>query len=222
MLIFSGKQVILYKVTKGKCAMYVYIIGAVIAYLIGGISPSYIIASLKKKDIRSNGSGNLGASNTTILLGWKWGVLVGVIDILKAFIPITVAKYVFSDLTYLPYVIAVCVVLGHIFPIYLKFKGGKGTATYFGSMLGISFIAFAVIGLLFLIVTFATDYIVVGTYTVICLFPIYLLIFSSVIAMGILLVASFTVAFKHRENIKRIIRKEEIGLRAAFSGKHKL
>jgi len=202
--------------------MYVYVIGALIAYLIGGISPSYIIASIKKKDIRANGSGNLGASNTTILLGWKWGVFVGVVDILKACIPVTIAKYAFADMPLLAFIVALCAILGHIFPFYLKFKGGKGTATYFGSILGLSPIAFCAIGLLFLIVTYATDYIVVGTYTVIILFPIYLLIFVSGIAMGILLVASFVVAFKHRANIVRIIRKEEIGLRAAFSGKHRL
>ena len=202
--------------------MYTYILGAIIAYLIGGISPSYIIASAKKKDIREHGSGNLGASNTTILFGWKWGVFVGLVDILKAFIPITIAKYAFSGYELLPYVVAVSVVVGHIFPIYLKFKGGKGTATFFGSMLGLSLIAFVVIGLIFLIVTFTTDYIVIGTYTVICLFPIYLFFWGSAICMGIMLIASLLVAFKHRKNVVRIVKKEEIGLRAAFSGKHKL
>lgn len=202
--------------------MYAYIIGALIAYLLGGISPSYIIAKAKNKDIRSNGSGNLGASNTVILLGAKWGVLVGIIDILKAFIPITIAKYCFTDYALLPYIVACFAILGHIFPFYLKFKGGKGTATYFGSMLGLHPLAFVVIGLIFLIVTFATDYIVIGTYTVICLFPIYLFIFAGVISMGILLVGSAVVAFKHRGNIVKIIKKEEIGLRSAFSGKHKL
>ena len=202
--------------------MYAYIIGALIAYLLGGISPSYIIAKAKNKDIRSHGSGNLGASNTVILLGAKWGVLVGVIDILKAFIPITIAKYCFTDYALLPYIVACFAILGHIFPFYLKFKGGKGTATYFGSMLGLHPLAFVVIGLIFLIVTFATDYIVIGTYTVICLFPIYLFIFAGVIPMGVMLVGSAVVAFKHRGNIVKIIKKEEIGLRSAFSGKHKL
>ena len=202
--------------------MYAYIIGAIIAYLLGGISPSYIIAKVKNKDIRSHGSGNLGASNTVILLGAKWGVLVGVIDILKAFIPVTIAKYCFPEYVWLPYVVACCAILGHVFPFYLKFKGGKGTATYFGSMLGLHPIAFVVIGLIFLIVTFSTDYIVIGTYTVISRFPLYLLIFLSVIPTSIMLIGSTVVAVKHRGNIVKIINKEEIGLRAAFSGKHKL
>ncbi len=203
-------------------SMYIYIIGALIGYLLGGISPSYIIASLKKKDIREHGSGNLGASNTTILLGWKWGVLVGVIDILKACIPTVIARLLFGELVMLPYIVAVSAIMGHVFPFYLKFKGGKGTATFFGSMLGLSPLAFCVIGLLFLIVTFTTDYIVLGTYTVIILFPVYLYFMAGLQPMLVMLIASAVVAFKHRANIIRIIKKEEIGLRAAFSGKHKL
>jgi len=202
--------------------MYIYFIGALIAYLLGCISPSYIIATAKNKDIREHGSGNLGASNTTILLGWKWGVLVGLIDILKAFLPILMAKLLFPNIITLPYIIAVAAIMGHIFPFYLKFRGGKGTATYFGAMLGLNPLAFVVIGLIFLIVTFATDYIVIGTFTVISLFPIYLFIFASIMVTCIMLVGSLLVAYKHRKNLGKIIRKEEIGLRAAFSGKHKL
>ena len=190
--------------------MYIYIVGALIGYFLGCISPSYIIASLKKKDIRAHGSGNLGASNTVILLGAKWGILVGAIDILKAFIPVIVAKLVFADLVLLPYIVAVCAIMGHIFPFYLKFKGGKGTATFFGSMLGLNPLAFVIIGLIFLIVTFTTDYIVLGTYTVIILFPIYLFFVAGVCPMLIMLVASGVVASKHRANVVRIIKKEEI------------
>ena len=68
--------------------MAVYIVGAVIAYLLGCINTAFIVAKCKKKDLRSGGSGNLGASNTTLLLGWKWGVFVGVCDILKGFVPV--------------------------------------------------------------------------------------------------------------------------------------
>lgn len=201
--------------------MYVYFLGALLAYLIGTISPSLIIATVKKKDIRAHGTGNLGASNTTILLGWKWGVFVGVMDIMKSFIPITVAKLCLSDYTYLPYVIGAFAVLGHIFPFYLKFKGGKGLATYFGAMLGISWPAFIVIGAVFLVVTFSTDYIVVGTYTVITMFPIYLYYFVgdyTIFALFVLI--WFIIGYKHRKNIVRIIKGEEVGLFEAFSKKH--
>lgn len=203
--------------------MYIYILCALAAYLIGSFSPALVISKIKNKDIRSNGTGNLGASNATILLGWKSGVLVGLIDILKAFIPVMLVKYFLPGYTALPYIVATCVIMGHIFPFYLKFKGGKGFATYMGAILGLSIIAFVVIGLLFLIVSFVTDYIVVGTMTVISLFPVYLAVFNrDITCVLILLSASLVIAYKHWGNIVKIYKKEEIGIRAAFSGKHKL
>lgn len=203
--------------------MYIYIAGAIFAYLIGTISPSLIIAKLKKKDLRSGGSGNLGASNTAILLGWQLGVLVGVLDILKAFIPIMVAKYFLSDYEFLPYIVATCVILGHMYPFYLKFKGGKGFATFFGSILGIHWLAFIIIGLIFLLVVGISDKMALGTFTVISLFPIYIgIVDKNMIYVGIILIASVIIFLKHIENIRKLINKEEIGIREALAGKHKL
>lgn len=203
--------------------MYIYVAGAILAYLIGTISPSLIIAKLKKKDLRGGGSGNLGASNTAILLGWQLGVLVGVLDILKAFIPIMVAKYFLSDYEFLPYIVATCVILGHMFPFYLKFKGGKGFATFFGSVLGIHWLAFIIIGLIFLLVVGVSDKMALGTFTVITLFPVYIgIVDKNLIYVGIILIASFVIFLKHIENIRKMINKEEIGIREALAGKHKL
>lgn len=203
--------------------MYIYIAGAILAYLIGTISPSLIIAKLKKKDLRGGGSGNLGASNTAILLGWQLGVLVGVLDILKAFIPIMVAKYFLSDYEFLPYIVATCVILGHMYPFYLKFKGGKGFATFFGSILGIHWLAFIIIGLIFLLVVGISDKMALGTFTVISLFPIYIgIVEKNMIYVGIILIASVIIFLKHIENIRKLINKEEIGIREALAGKHKL
>ena len=203
--------------------MYVYIAGALIAYLVGGLSPALFISWCKKKNIRSHGTGNLGASNTTILIGAKWGVLVAVLDILKAYIPVTVAKLMFSEYEFMPYIVATAVILGHIFPFYLKFKGGKGFATYMGAMLGISLNAFLIIGFIFLVVLFESDYIVLGTLTVVSLFPIYLWFASkNIYYVLILLIASVVIFIKHRTNIVKIINRKEIGLSEAFSGKHKI
>lgn len=203
--------------------MYIYIAGAIFAYLIGTISPSLIIAKLKKKDLRSGGSGNLGASNTAILLGWQLGVLVGVLDLLKAFIPIMLAKYLLSDYEFLPYIVATCVILGHMYPFYLKFKGGKGFATFFGSILGIHWLAFIIIGLIFLLVVGISDKMALGTFTVISLFPIYIgIVDKNMIYVGIILIASVIIFLKHIENIRKLINKEEIGIREALAGKHKL
>ena len=99
--------------------MAVYIIGGLIAYLVGSINTAYILAKIKKKDLRSGGSGNLGASNTTLLLGWKWGVFVGACDILKGFAVVFIARMVFSDYEYLPYIVSSAAIIGHIFPLFL-------------------------------------------------------------------------------------------------------
>ncbi|MCR5799781.1 MAG: glycerol-3-phosphate acyltransferase [Lachnospiraceae bacterium] len=202
--------------------VYVYVLGALLAYLIGTFSPSYILAKAKNTDMKGKGTGNLGASNTTLLLGWKWGVVVGAMDILKACIPIVISKVVFSEYIYLPYVVAVCIIMGHIFPFYLKFRGGKGFATFFGSMLGLSWPSFILIGALFLIIVWVSDYMVAGTFSVIGMFPIYVGITTrNIILVLIILAASLVILLKHKENIKRIKNKEEVGIRAAFSGKKK-
>lgn len=203
--------------------LYVYAVAAVAAYLIGTISPSLIISKLKNKDLRSNGSGNLGASNTAMLMGWKFGVLVGVLDILKACIPVLIAKLVFSEYIYLQFVVATCVVLGHIFPFYLKFKGGKGFAAFFGSILGIHWLAFIIIGALFLIIVFVSDKIVIGTFSTITLFPVYVWIVDrNIVCVAIILIATAVIYIKHIDNMKKLYRHEEFGLRESLKGKHML
>ena len=192
----------------------VYVVAGVIAYLIGTVSPSYMVSRKLNKDFRGGGSGNFGASNTAILAGMKWGVIVGLCDILKACIPILVAKFFFSEYVYLQYVVATCVILGHIYPFYLKFKGGKGFATFFGSILGIHWLAFIVIGIIFLVVVFLSDKIVIGTFTTITLFPIYVwLVDKNIWFVAIILVATLVIYCKHIDNIKRLINGEEFGIR---------
>lgn len=203
--------------------MYIYIICILCAYLIGSISPSLIISTIKKKNIREHGTGNLGASNTAILLGVKWGVVVGLCDILKGLISVLVVKSLFPEMTALHYFVAAACVLGHIFPFYLKFKGGKGLATYFGIMLGLSWLAFIIVGLIFLIVSFVTDYIVVGTVSTITLFPIYTyVVYKDIIGVCVLALLWAVIGFKHRKNYVNIYHKTEVGIKEAFSGKHKI
>lgn len=198
----------------------IYIIGCLIAYCLGSISPSLLFSKMKKTDLRKDGSGNLGASNTTLLLGWKFGVLVGLIDILKGTIPVLLARFIFPGLPYLPFVVALCAVLGHIFPFYLKGKGGKGFATYMGIILGLDWRFFIIIGVTVIIVTLVTDYIVLGTFSAISTFPIWL-IFMSGVKWGFLIVLplSIIIFVKHIENIGRMIRKEEKGISHTFKKK---
>ena len=152
--------------------MAVYIIGAVIAYLVGSINTAFIVATLKKKNLRSGGSGNLGASNTAILLGFKWGLFVGIVDILKGFVLVIISKYVLSDYAYLPYIVTSAVIIGHIFPFYLKFKGGKGFASLVGCIFGFDWRVGLVAAVLIIAITVISDYIVLATLTTIILYPI--------------------------------------------------
>ena len=198
----------------------VYIFAILIAYMVGSISTSLIVSKAKNKDLRSGGSKNLGASNTTLFMGWKYGVLVGVCDILKGTLVVLLAKWIFPEYTYLPFCVATAAVLGHIFPFYLKGKGGKGFATYMGIILGLDWRFFIIIGISVILITLITDYIALGTFTVVTTFPIWLFFMNPVKwAFLIPIIASLIIIIKHLENIKRMIKKEELGLRASFKKK---
>lgn len=199
-----------------------YLIVILSAYLLGSSSMAFYLSKLAKQDFRSNGSGNLGASNTMVLLGWGAGILVGIHDIGKGFAAVLLAKWLFPELPYIGAVAGVACVLGHIFPFYLKFRGGKGLASYIGMMLALDWrVALAVI-LLLVIVTLVTDYIALGTVTVVITSPIGLGLLGSLIPALILCAATTVMLFKHRDNYKRIRNGTEIGLRNASKGKHRV
>lgn len=203
--------------------MTVYILGALIAYLAGSINTAFIISKILKKDIRSGGSGNLGASNTTLTLGWKWGVFVGAVDILKGAVVVFVARTFFAEYEYLPYIAASMAILGHIFPFYLKFKGGKGFATLCGCILGYRWWLFLIAAVLIAVITLTTDYIVLATLTMLISFPVYVGITNhNFIYPLILAIGSAAILAKHIPNYIRIIKKEEIGIRSSFTKKHRI
>jgi len=146
-----------------------YIVVVILGYLLGNFQASYIFGKLiKKVDIRTLGHGNAGASNAVESLGWKFGVLVAVLDVLKGVVSILLVKHFYKvgfdpDGALLLYVNGYSVILGHIFPFYMGFKGGKGTATLLGIMLGMHpWVGLIGIGIIIL-VTFLTDYVAIGT-----------------------------------------------------------
>lgn len=106
---------------------------AVISYLIGSINTSISLSmAISGEDIRKSGSGNAGATNMLRTYGKKMGVITLILDVLKGVLVVLITRRVMPDIAYLPYIAAVCVVLGHNFPIYFGFKGGKGVATGLG------------------------------------------------------------------------------------------
>ena len=186
--------------------MDIFLIG-VISYLMGSIPFGFILTKIfLKKDIREIGSGNIGATNALRTGNKVLGYSTLILDILKAIIPVIYVKIFYQDFLYIS---SLCAFLGHVFPIWLKFKGGKGVATYLGILFAINFY----FGIIFIIFWFITFFIskfsslssLVGSASI----PIYLLIltqFDQVIFFTIMFVLIF---FTHRENIKRLKNKEE-------------
>ena len=186
--------------------MDIFIIG-IISYLMGSIPFGFILTKVfLKKDIREIGSGNIGATNALRTGNKIIGYSTLVLDILKAVVPVIYIKIFYEDSLY---VASLCAFLGHVFPIWLKFKGGKGVATYVGILFAINIY----FGIIFTISWFVTFFIskysslssLIGAASI----PIYLIIltkFDQVIFFTIMFVLIF---FTHRENIKRLKNKEE-------------
>ena len=179
----------------------------IISYLMGSIPFGLILTKIfLKKDIRDIGSGNIGATNA-LRTGNKFiGYSTLILDIVKAVIPVLYVKVNFPDLIY---VSALCAFLGHVFPVWLKFKGGKGVATYVGILCSMNIMFGIVFGICWLVTFFISKFSslasLIGSFSV----PIYLLIFDSMeneIFFGIMFILIF---YTHRENIKRLINKEE-------------
>mgnify|MGYP001393850482 FL=1 len=183
-----------------------FLIG-IISYFMGSIPFGYILTKIfLKKDIREIGSGNIGATNALRTGNKGIGYSTLILDILKAVVPVVYVKIFYQDFLYLA---SLSAFLGHVFPIWLKFKGGKGVATYVGILFAINIY----FGIVFTISWFVTFYIskfsslssLIGAASI----PIYLLIltqFNQAIFFTIMFILIF---FTHRENIKRLKNKEE-------------
>ena len=200
-----------------------YLIVIAIAYLLGCSNMAHYIARAKKVDLRSGGSGNAGASNATILLGWHAGIAVGAHDIGKAYLAVLLAKLLFGHLPAIGPVAGIACVLGHIFPFYMKFRGGKGFASYLGMTLALNW-KLALVGMaLVVLLTIVTDYLVVGTFTTVTVVPVFMgIIQKSWLVAVILCVGTATILWKHRENLVRLCKGTEIGLRSTMQGKHRI
>ena len=184
-----------------------YLIVGIVSYLMGSIPFGLILTKIfLNKDIREIGSGNIGATNALRTGNKLIGYSTLILDIAKAIIPVIFVKINYPDLIYIA---SLCAFLGHVFPIWLKFKGGKGVATYVGILFSINLllgIIFAASwGIIFLMFRYSSLSSIIGSISI----PIYILMtdqISNAIFFSIMFVLIF---FTHRENIKRLINKEE-------------
>ena len=179
---------------------------SILAYLIGSIPFGFILTKIfLKKDIRDIGSGNIGATNVLRTGNKSLGYGTLFLDVIKAVIPVIYVKLNYPDYIFIA---SLCVFLGHVFPIWLKFKGGKGVATYVGILFSINLtIGFVFIGVwffTFLISKYSSLSSLFGSLSV----PIYLFFFTSqnLVFFSIMFIL---ILYTHRENVKRLKNKEE-------------
>ncbi len=206
----------------GFMQVFPYILAVVIGYACGCVNPASMMAKKRGFDIRDRGSNNPGTSNAVITMGWKAGVLVGAIDILKAAIPVLIIRFVFPDAPIAMAVAGAASVLGHIFPVTMRFKGGKGFAPFLGMCLGLDWRIFLCIVVGIAVITIATDYIALATLFTVVFEPIIMgILRHSWIVAAVIAVASLVIILKHIENIKRILTGKEIGLRSTMGKKGK-
>lgn len=194
----------------------VHIAAVLLAYMIGSFPTAYLIGKARHGvDLREEGSKNLGATNTFRVLGWQSGTLVLLVDVLKGWgvVQTSFALEVLSVEGYfIHFSIGLAAVLGHIFPIYMSFKGGKGVATVLGVVIAVHpWAALSCIGI-FLLLFLLTRYVSLGSILAACTFPVlvifvfksedpFLIHFSWVLAL--------LIVFTHHKNIDRLLKKKE-------------
>jgi len=186
------------------------ILFALASYLVGAFPTGYVLfRSLEKKDIRSYGSGATGATNVLRLKGWVYALPVALIDILKGYLPAFLAMKIFGD-ERLAAVSAGMAVLGHCFPIYIGFKGGKGVATAAGAMFSLDFLpSLGSVGV-FVLTVALTRYVSLGSILAVICFPVFILLLRGpteliLLSLPILLI----ILIRHLENFKRLLRGKE-------------
>ena len=186
----------------------------IIGYGFGCFSTAYVIGKANNIDIRNYGSGNAGTTNALRTLGWKAGFLTFLGDAIKAIIPVLLVRFLMQNDSYgqlLPLYAGLGVVLGHNFPFWLKFKGGKGIAATGGVMFAFDWRLGIAALVLFLIVVLLTRYVSLGSLMISILFPVWILIMYSGNLHMLIVSLIFTVSafIKHRSNMKRLINGTE-------------
>jgi len=199
----------------------------VFAYLLGAVPFGFMIARAHGQDLRKIGSGNIGATNTGRVLGKKWGIICLILDSLKGLIPMLIAKALIVDEStpgelWMWLAVGCAAIFGHVFPVYLKFKGGKGVATSLGMVLGLFpyyTIAGAIAFIVWALVVLISKYISLASILAALIFPVALIIEIACVKSWdfwplspliiVALVMPILVVVRHVENIKRLLEGSE-------------
>lgn len=182
-----------------------------IGYLIGALSPSYIIGALSGFDIRKKGSGNAGASNVIIVMGKAVGAICALLDIAKACLAVWITGKLFPNFAYAFPITGASCILGHIFPFYMKFRGGKGLACLGGVILMTDVRLFLVMLSVELVVVLIVNYLcVVPMSASVAYAIIYGVMTKEGISVCIFMIAAIVMCLKHVDNLKRIKNGTEV------------
>lgn len=200
----------------------IYMTIGLFSYLVGAIPCGVIIGELKGIDIRKHGSGNIGATNVSRVLGKKWGIACFILDFMKGLIPVLTVKLLLSEgILLIPYdypiiIAAFASVSGHIWSIFLRFKGGKGIATGAGTLLAIAPFSLLSAGIIWITVFYSSRYVSLASITAAIFLPLSAFVFSQT---GIFLLPSsiqilltalmLLVILRHKSNLKRLLTGTE-------------
>ena len=178
-----------------------------VSYLLGSIPFGLILTKIfLKKDIREVGSGNIGATNVLRTGNKVIGYLTLILDVLKAVVPVLYIKSSFPELVYIS---SLSVFIGHVFPVWLKFKGGKGVSTYLGILFSINYVLGIFFVFSWLMIFFVSKYSSLGSILSSLIVPIFIYFNSNYENEYFFIIMFVLILFTHRENVKRLINKEE-------------
>lgn len=225
---------------------------AIVSYLLGSFPTAVIVSRLFFGfDIRTRGSGNMGSTNAFRVLGWKWGLLVQIVDVLKGVLAVTVVPHLmtghalpftnytpFEDITVVRLIAGTSAVIGHIFSVFVGFRGGKGVNTAAGMLLGIAPVEIAIAFGVFVVAVALSGYISLGSVSAAIVFPSAMLIRHNIcgaeiagyhILIWFAVAVSGLVLYAHRSNIMRLLAGREhrfdklwlIRIRCALGSKQK-
>jgi glycerol-3-phosphate acyltransferase PlsY len=187
----------------------------VISYLVGSISTGVLLSKLfGQGNLQAEGSKNIGATNVSRLMGMKWGILTLLGDTFKGMLVIWIGQWVFAGEGNLGQfyiaLMALAVFLGHIFPVFLGFKGGKGVATALGIFILLGPKAILVAVPVFVLVVLLGKYVSLGSIVAAGSFPVLMIVFSyPVYTVGLAIAIAAAIILKHKANIQRLIKGEE-------------
>ena len=194
-----------------------------LGYLLGSVSPAFLIGKIKGYDLRKSGSGNPGASNTVILVGKLAGALVAVLDILKAACAWWLCAALFPQLRLAGIVGGVGAILGHMFSFWLHFHGGKGLACMGGVILAYDPKSLLILLVVAIAIGVITRYVCIATVSMSVIWPVYYGLNTAFwLGAGVLLVPALPILLKHLENFRRIRSGEELRLSFLWNKKKEL